>query len=203
MSFITSGMLGIPMLAIIFRSFEDDLIPIKLRRFDVVIGLDWLSKNRAEIVYFGKLIRIPQVYGEPLMIFGDKKYKQMNLIWCLKVQKYLRKGCHAILAPVSKPELEERRLDDVVVVRDFPELFPKYLPSLPPHRAVEFQINLTPGAAPVAMRSTNLLHLNSKNLQVKSKSYYRKVLFIPSLPREALVHYFEGRELDFLVHQRQ
>ncbi|XP_071714567.1 uncharacterized protein [Rutidosis leptorrhynchoides] len=132
------------------RSFDLDLIPIELGSFDVIIGMDWLSKNRAEIVCYEKAIRILQVDGEPLMIYGDRKCKQLNLISCLKVQKYLRKGCHAILAHVRKPDPKERQLSDVAIVRDFPEVFPEDLPGLPPHRAVEFQIDLAPGAAPVA-----------------------------------------------------
>nr|GFD62541.1 putative reverse transcriptase domain-containing protein [Tanacetum cinerariifolium] len=45
---------------------------------------------------------------------------------------------------------KEKRLEDVPVVRDFPEVFPKDLPGLPSIRPVEFQIDLVPGAAPVA-----------------------------------------------------
>ncbi|GKF95853.1 hypothetical protein Tco_0288588 [Tanacetum coccineum] len=44
----------------------------------------------------------------------------------------------------------QKRLEDVPIVRDFPEVFPKELSGLPPTRQVEFQINLMPGAAPVA-----------------------------------------------------
>ncbi|GKF74306.1 hypothetical protein Tco_0220638, partial [Tanacetum coccineum] len=40
--------------------------------------------------------------------------------------------------------------EDVPIVRDFPEVFPEDLPGLPPNRQVEFQIDLVPGAAPVA-----------------------------------------------------
>ncbi|XP_071734275.1 uncharacterized protein [Rutidosis leptorrhynchoides] len=90
------------------RSFELDMIPIELGSFDVIIGMDWLSNNLAEIVCYEKAIRIPQVDGEPLMIYGDRKCNQLNLISCLKVQKYLRKWCHAILAYISKPDPKER-----------------------------------------------------------------------------------------------
>ncbi|GKA92634.1 hypothetical protein Tco_0814559 [Tanacetum coccineum] len=45
---------------------------------------------------------------------------------------------------------EERRLEDIPVVREFPEVFPEDLPGLPPVPQVEFQIDLMPGAAPVA-----------------------------------------------------
>ncbi|GKD96610.1 hypothetical protein Tco_1380507, partial [Tanacetum coccineum] len=44
---------------------------------------------------------------------------------------------------------DEKRLEDIPVVREFPEVFPKNLPGLPPVRQVEFQIDLIPGAAPV------------------------------------------------------
>ncbi|XP_071714562.1 uncharacterized protein [Rutidosis leptorrhynchoides] len=59
-------------------------------------------------------------------------------------------GYQAILANVKKVELEEKRIEDVPVVREFPEVFPEELPGLPPQRQVKFQIDLTPGAAPIA-----------------------------------------------------
>ncbi|GKD31907.1 putative reverse transcriptase domain-containing protein [Tanacetum coccineum] len=45
---------------------------------------------------------------------------------------------------------EDKRLEDVPIVRDFPEVFPKDLPGLPPTRQVELKIDLEPGATPVA-----------------------------------------------------
>ncbi|GKC80646.1 putative reverse transcriptase domain-containing protein, partial [Tanacetum coccineum] len=50
----------------------------------------------------------------------------------------------------TKDKSEEKRLEDVPIVRDFPEVFPEDLPGLPPMRQVKFQIDLVLGAAPVA-----------------------------------------------------
>ncbi|GJY92047.1 hypothetical protein Tco_0507829 [Tanacetum coccineum] len=47
-------------------------------------------------------------------------------------------------------ESDEKRLEDIPVVREFPEIFPEDLHGLPPVRQVEFQIDLILGAAPVA-----------------------------------------------------
>ncbi|GKB12636.1 putative reverse transcriptase domain-containing protein [Tanacetum coccineum] len=47
-------------------------------------------------------------------------------------------------------KVRHKRLEDIPVVREFPEVFPEDLPGLPPVRQVEFQIDLIPGAAPVA-----------------------------------------------------
>nr|GFA39808.1 hypothetical protein [Tanacetum cinerariifolium] len=64
------------------------------------------------------------------------------------------KGCHVFLAQISatkeddKPE--RKQIKDVPIIQDFPEVFPEDLPGLPPARPVEFQIDLIPGAAPVA-----------------------------------------------------
>ncbi|GJZ42939.1 hypothetical protein Tco_0590194, partial [Tanacetum coccineum] len=56
----------------------------------------------------------------------------------------------------TEDKLEEKRLEDVPIVRDYPEVFPEDLPGLPLTRQVEFQIDLVPGAAPVARASYRL-----------------------------------------------
>ncbi|GKF32578.1 hypothetical protein Tco_0102376 [Tanacetum coccineum] len=50
----------------------------------------------------------------------------------------------------AKDKSEGKRLEDVPIIRDFPEVFPEDLPGIPPARKVEFQIDLVPGAALVA-----------------------------------------------------
>ncbi|GJX87471.1 putative reverse transcriptase domain-containing protein [Tanacetum coccineum] len=69
-----------------------------------------------------------------------------------RMHKYMLKGCQVFLAHVTMKEAEdkseEKRLEDVPILRDFPEVFPKDLPGLPPTRQVEFRIGLVPGAAP-------------------------------------------------------
>ncbi|GJV84206.1 putative reverse transcriptase domain-containing protein [Tanacetum coccineum] len=79
--------------------------------FDVVIGMDWLSKYHARIICDEKVVHI-LINGETLII------------------------------------RDEKRLEDIPVVREFLEVFPEDLPGLPPVRQVEFQIDLIPGAAP-------------------------------------------------------
>ncbi|GKA18885.1 hypothetical protein Tco_0698800 [Tanacetum coccineum] len=54
------------------------------------------------------------------------------------------------IVTVMEKNSDEKRLEDIPVIREFPEVFPEDLPSLPPVRQVEFQIDLIPGATPVA-----------------------------------------------------
>ncbi|GKD32659.1 putative reverse transcriptase domain-containing protein [Tanacetum coccineum] len=93
----TLGVLGHP--------FNIDLMPIDLGSFDVIIGMDWLAKNHAVIVYDEKIVRIP--YGNEILIVTMKE---------------------------NKDKSKEKRLEDVRTVWDFPEVFPKDLPGLPPKR---------------------------------------------------------------------
>nr|GEU42789.1 putative reverse transcriptase domain-containing protein [Tanacetum cinerariifolium] len=71
-----------------------------------------------------------------------------------EAQEYMSKGCHVFLANIPSTKDEDKskgkRLEDVPVVREFPEVFPEDLPGIPPTRQMEFRIDLVAGAAPVA-----------------------------------------------------
>jgi len=90
-------------------SFPIDLMPVPLGSFDVVIGMDWLSLYRAEIVCYDKVIRIPLPDGEFLSVYGDKNGAPLSLISSMKALKYLRKGYSAVLALLSVPVPARRR----------------------------------------------------------------------------------------------
>ncbi|GKA45246.1 putative reverse transcriptase domain-containing protein [Tanacetum coccineum] len=96
--------------------------------FNAIIGMEWLSKYHVVIVCDKKIIRIP--FGnEILIVRGDgsknKHGSRLNIISCTKTQKYLLKGCHVFLAHVTakkaEDKSEEKRLEDVPIVQDFPE----------------------------------------------------------------------------------
>ena len=110
------------------------LLPISLRSFDVVIGMDWLAANRAEIFCYKKLIKLPSNNGGMTLIYGEKGRKATTIISLLKARKYIAKGCSSYLAYVVDAKLEKKGVIDVDVVREFQDAFPKDLPGLPPER---------------------------------------------------------------------
>nr|GEU61975.1 putative reverse transcriptase domain-containing protein [Tanacetum cinerariifolium] len=91
--------------------------------FDVIVGMDWLSKYHAKIICDKKFVHIP-IDDETLIIRGDR-------------------------TQVMEKKLENKQLEDILVVREFPDVFPEDLPGLPLVCQVEFQIDLIPRAAPV------------------------------------------------------
>jgi len=46
------------------KSFAINILPITLGSFDLVVGMDWLSKHPAEILYREKIARVPLPSGE-------------------------------------------------------------------------------------------------------------------------------------------
>ncbi|GJW68651.1 putative reverse transcriptase domain-containing protein [Tanacetum coccineum] len=136
-------------LSLLNQPFKIDLMPIKLGSFDIVIGMDWLSKYHARIICDEKVVHIP-IDGETLIIRGDRSKTRLKLITCIKTKRYISRGCQVFMAKVMEKKSDDKRLEDILVVREFSEVFPEDLPGLPLVRQVEFQINLILGATPVA-----------------------------------------------------
>ncbi|GKA23784.1 putative reverse transcriptase domain-containing protein [Tanacetum coccineum] len=163
--------------------FNIDLMPVELGSFDIIIGMDWLSKYHDVIVCDEKIVRIP--FGNETLIFcGDESNNRhesrLNIISCTKTQKYLLKRCHVFLSHITtkkaEDKSEEKRLEDVLIVRDFPEVFPEDFPGIPPTRQVEFQIDLVPGAAPVARAPYRLAPSEMKEFSDQLQELLTKAL---------------------------
>ncbi|GKC87945.1 putative reverse transcriptase domain-containing protein [Tanacetum coccineum] len=167
--------------------FNINLMPVELGSFDAIIGMDWLARYQAIIVCAEKIVRIP--WGnETLIVHGDKSNQghetRLHIISYSKTQEYMQKGCQVYLAHVTTNEVEDKsekkRLEDVPIVRDFPEVFPEDLPGLPPTRQVEFQIDLIPCAAPVARAPYRLAPSEMKELSEQLKELSNKGFIRPS-----------------------
>ncbi|GJT82934.1 putative reverse transcriptase domain-containing protein [Tanacetum coccineum] len=167
--------------------FNINLMPVELGSFDAIIGMDWLAKYQAIIVCAEKIVRIP--WGnETLIVYGDESNQgheaRLHIILYSKTQEYMLKGCPVFLPCVTTNEVEDKskkkRLEDVPIVRDFPEVFPEDLPGLPPTRQVEFQIDLILGAAPVARAPYRLAPSEMKELSEQLKELSEKGFIRPS-----------------------
>ncbi|GJT84895.1 reverse transcriptase domain-containing protein [Tanacetum coccineum] len=105
-------------LILLNQPFKIDLMPIKLGSFDVVIGMDWLSKYHARIICDEKVIYI-LIDGETLIIQGDRSKTQLSLISCIKTERCVAKvwflppnGFHTHLATLDG--LDVGLLGDVI-----------------------------------------------------------------------------------------
>ena len=69
----------------------------------------------------------------------------------MTASKMLRKGCQGYLAFIVDRRQEGTRLEDIPIVKEFPDVFPNDISGLPPNREVEFTIDLIPGAEPISI----------------------------------------------------
>nr|GEW00803.1 hypothetical protein [Tanacetum cinerariifolium] len=150
--------------------FEIDLMPIELGTFDVIIRMDWLILHDAVIVCGKKEVHVP-LKKRTLVVKGDDYVSRLKVVSCMKVKKYVDRGSYWFVAQVIEKELAERRLEDVPVICKFPDVFPEDLPGLPPPRQVEFEIELVPGAAPVARAPYRLEPSEMKELAKQLTRY--------------------------------
>nr|GEW20821.1 hypothetical protein [Tanacetum cinerariifolium] len=144
----TLGLLGHP--------FDIDLMPVEPGSFDVIIGMDWLAKYYALIVCDEKVARIP--YGDEVLI----------------IRVYLAQ----VTSKKAKDKSEEKRLEEVPIVREFPKVFLEDLPGLPPARQVEFQTDLVLGTAPVArgpyrLASAEMQELSTQLQELSDRGFIR------------------------------
>ncbi|GJS90918.1 putative reverse transcriptase domain-containing protein [Tanacetum coccineum] len=97
--------------------FDINLIPFRSRSFDVIIGMDWLSNHKAKIICHAKVVRIPLQDDKVLRVIGEIPKEKMR---------------HLMSA-----EAKEQNQEEIVVVRDFPEVFPDDLSGLPRNKTKE------------------------------------------------------------------
>ncbi|XP_076915769.1 uncharacterized protein LOC143575228 [Bidens hawaiensis] len=158
------------------HKFSINLIPMKLGRFDIIVGMDWLSVHRTEIVCFEKFICMPLFDSQILSFSGEKPFpSSLNLITCFQAQTYLRKKYVAFVAHAV--ERKERKIEGIPVVREYPEVFPNDVSGLPPTLEVEFRIDLMPGTpitrAPYHLAPSGMQELFNQLQELSDKGLIR------------------------------
>ncbi|GJZ48245.1 hypothetical protein Tco_0602077 [Tanacetum coccineum] len=138
------------------HTFVINLIPFGHGSFDVIVGIDWLSKRRAKRVFFEKIVQIPLSNGEILEVHGERPEGNLKQLKTMKV--------------------DEQKLKNIPVVRNFPGVFLEDLSGLPPSREVEFHIDLIPVAMAVAKSPYHLATMKMQELSNQLKELQDKDL---------------------------
>ncbi|GJS64337.1 putative nucleotidyltransferase, ribonuclease H [Tanacetum coccineum] len=138
--------------------FLIDLIPLGQGSFDVIVGMDWLSNQKAVIVCHEKIVRIPVEGGKVLCVQGERNVGKTKTLMSTKAN--------------------EPTLSDILIVRDFEDVFLDDLSGLPPQRQVEFRIDLIPGATPVAkspyrLAPSEMQELSEQLQELQDKGFIR------------------------------
>ena len=147
--------------------------------------MDWLAKNFAHVDCRGKRINF-LIPGEPKFAFQGCKEKPIKqttpIMSAMKTWKALQKGCESYLAYVVEPKKGEKpKLEDILIVKEFPEVFPEELPGLPPKREIDFEINLMPGVVTNSKPPYRMAPIELRELKVQLQELLDKKLIRPSV----------------------
>jgi hypothetical protein len=159
------------------RGFPTNMIVLKGQDIDVILGMNWLAQHKAILNTDIRTIRLS--YGQEEVL--------------LSIPVAIPAKLTGIVYEAIIPEIQ-----DIMVVCEFPVIFPEDLPGLPPERDVEFVIELKPGTAPISRRSyrmppNELAELKTQLQDLLEKGFIRPSYHLgvvqPSLSRRRTKHY--------------
>jgi hypothetical protein len=123
------------------RIFSTDLIILSGQGIDVILGISWMKINKAVLDIAGRLVYLDSpVYGK--------------FILHLPVISRIKASLHHVV---------ELKLEDIQVIREFPDMFLDDLLGMPPERAIELQL----GTAPIAKNLYRMTPMELKELKIQ------------------------------------
>ena len=107
------------------REFSVDLIALPFHEFDLILGMDWLSKHRAIVDCDKKIVLLKCLDLSEVRIQGIRSESVPKILSAMKARRFLRKGCEAFLALILDSKREQVNLENIPVIREFLMCFPK------------------------------------------------------------------------------
>ncbi|EOY31685.1 Uncharacterized protein TCM_038736 [Theobroma cacao] len=144
-------------------------------------GMDWLTAHRANVDCFRKEVVLRNSEGVEIVFVGERRVLPSCVISAIKASKLVQKGYSTYLAYVIDTSKGEPKLEDVLIVSEFPEVFPDDLPGLPPNRELEFPIDLLPGTAPISIPPYRMAPAELKELKAQLQDLVDKGFIRPSI----------------------
>jgi hypothetical protein len=127
------------------RVFSTDLIIQKGQGLDVILGMSWIKLHRAVLDITRRSVHLDSpMYGKVII--------HHPAVSCIKASLH-----HVV----------ELKLQDIHVLREFPDVLPDDLPRMPPERAIEFKIELQHGTAPIAKASYKMSPVEMRELKIQ------------------------------------
>jgi hypothetical protein len=137
--------------------FVTNLIVLESKGIDVILGMDWLSKNKVLIDYTKKSVKLTTPEGKEMEFVTESVVTAMGVANRAKVN-----------------QLDASQGYEVTVVNEFPDVFPEELPGMSPDRDIEFVIELKPGTTPIYKTPYRMATLELAELKEHIKKLLEK-----------------------------
>ena len=142
-----------------------DLKPLTLDDFDLILGMDWLSRHRAQVDCCTKTVNLQDVSGKRVVFKGERRVTPNSIISIMIAGKLIRKGCPACLSHVRELKKGSIQLINIPIIKEFPDVFPSKLPGLPPIREIEVLIKTLPEVNPIAQSLYKMAPIETSRIE--------------------------------------
>ncbi|XP_073039136.1 uncharacterized protein [Primulina eburnea] len=142
-----------------------NLIVLPMHEFDCIVGMDVLTANRATVDCYRGIVRFRPSFAPKWNFYGRGSQAKIPLVSAIEMNRLLDSGHEGFLVYAVDLSQDERRISDIPVVREFPDVFPEEIPGFQPEREVEFSFVLMPGTEPISRAPYRLAPVELKELK--------------------------------------
>ena len=132
---------------------------------------------------------------DEVTFIGERSNHLSNVIFAATARTMVWKGCEAYLAYVIDTVKARPNVSNIPTVSDFSNVFLEELPGLPPHKEIEFAIDVVPGAIPASITPYRMAPLELKELKLQLQELLEKGFIRPSVsPWGAPVFFVKNKD---------
>ena len=146
--------------------------------YNLILGMDWLTTFRVVIDCQKRRVCIPSSNNEMLIFHCESE----SLTPCTYIKPSEQRRFFGWLASIVAREEGGSQPTSLPMVREFLDVFPGDLPGLPPHREVNFSIDIAPGTAPISLAPYHIAPTELKELKIQIDELLKKGFIRPSVP---------------------
>ncbi|XP_056864071.1 uncharacterized protein LOC130511209 [Raphanus sativus] len=160
------------------RVMPVDLVVVQLKNHEVILGMDWLGKNRATLDCHRGRVLFESGCGPPIRFQGIRPTSGCFVVSAVQAERMLERGCEAYIATITTKEVVGGGTPDgIPLVSEFEDVF-RSPQGIPPDRSDPFIIELEPGTAPMSkspyrMAPAEMAELNKQLEELLDKGFIR------------------------------
>ena len=147
----------------------------------MILGMDWLSRHQAIVDCRMKRVTLRTPNEDEVTFIGERSNHLSNVISATTARTMVRKRCEAYLAYVIDTVKARPSVSDIPTVSDFSDVFPEELLGFPPHREIEFSIDVVPGATSTSITPYIMAPLELKESKLQLQELLEKGFIRPSV----------------------
>ena len=133
-----------------------------------------MSRHQVVVDCRMKRVALRTPSGEEVTFIDERSNRLSNVISAATARTMVLKGCEAYLAYVIDTKKVEPSLSDIPIVCDFPDMFPKEFPRLPPQTEIEFKIDIVQGATLASITLYRMAPVEFKELKLQLQELLEK-----------------------------